>query len=391
MRIAYLSHINVRGTRAHVHNTLKTCEALAEAGADLRFISADTPPTETEWQEIRLRHALKTPFDRVFFGTIPFGDLTQPSRLGRLWAFLKLNFTFTTYIWKHRHEIDAVYYRFHLLLLPALVWRFLLRKPVFFESHYVYIYDRLPQALTHLAVRSANGVIAITHGLRHHYKLDDQHSIMAPCHASELDQVPSESLSELRTQLGLPQEAMIFCYTGSIGNTIQGISYEVETMVDILSSLPKHGISVIVGMREQKDADALMARAQEKGVIDRVLVKPWTDRMTVMKYLGAADILLMPRVGTAPGSSPSKMFDYIAMRKPIIAASTPAVDEILHDHENALLVDADKPEEWIQAVQNLVQDPALGKRLADKAAQDATTYTWQARGERILAFIRRFV
>lgn len=391
MRIAYLTHINVRGTRAHVHNTLKTCEALAQAGVDLELISSDTPPTESEWQEINARHNLKAPFTKHFFGNIPFELITQPSKIKRVWTLLRLNLSFTSYLWKHRKEIDAIYYRFHLISIPALVWRFILRKPVFFESHYVYIYNWLPQALTSIAVKSATGIVAITHGLRHYYKLNDERSIMAPCHASELEQVPTQSQQELRTQLNLPQEATIFCYTGSIGSTIQGISYEVETMVDILPHLPESCVSVIVGVREQKDADALIKRAQEKGVENRVILKDWTDRATVMKYLGAADILLMPRVGTAPGSSPSKMFDYIAMRKPIIAASTPAVDEILHDHDNALLVNADKPEQWIEAVQTLVKDESLRQQIANKAAQDATTYTWQARGERILTFIKRFL
>ena len=83
------------------------------------------------------------------------------------------------------------------------------------------------------------------------------------------------------------------------------------------------------------------------------------------------------------------MFDYLAVGKPIVAASTPAVDEILHDQENALLVDADVPEAWITALTKIMQSSDLSTRLSERARTSAHEYTWSRRGERILTFIQQ--
>ncbi|MCC7357362.1 glycosyltransferase [Candidatus Uhrbacteria bacterium] len=391
MRIAYFTHINFRGTRAHVHNTLKTVEAISQAGAQISLISNDDPLTESTVKEIKDHHDIRVPFEMVFLKIAPFAETIHPSRWRRTLTLLKINFLFTKYLIVHRNEIDVVYYRFHLISLPAFVWHFVFGKCVIFESHYVYIYNWLAQALTWFSVRFADGVVCITDALRVHYNLLKEKSIVTPCHASESELVPTTSLIDLRKQLDLPLQSNILCYTGSLGRTIQGISYEVETLVDILPALPESYISVIVGVRDERDADTLRLRAKQAGVNHRVILRPWTDRSIVMSYLGAADILLMPRVGTAPGSSPSKMFDYLAMKKPIIAASTPPVNEILHHEDNALLINADQPQQWIEAIRRLIDHPELAKSISEKAEKDAHSYTWEIRGRKIFDFIRNLL
>ena len=304
MKIVYLTHVNVHGIRAHVHNTLKTVEALQRAGGQVTLLSMDVPPTTQAWTEIVQRHSLVTEFQRFFLGRVTFDRLMQSSRLKRAWSYLQMNFFMSVYLWKHRSEFDVVYHRFHFFVLPELLWRFLVRKPVVYESHYVYIQNRFLQAFTVLAIRSATCVVAITDGLKKYYQLSDERAMVVPCHASEFELVPTATPAELREELQLPGEATILCYTGTIGVTIQGISYEVETMVDVLLALPESSISVIVGAKEEKDKKALEDRACALNVVSRVIIRPWSDRATIMKYLVASDILMLPRVGTAPGSSP---------------------------------------------------------------------------------------
>ncbi len=387
LRIANITQMNIEGSRAHVHNTLKTCEALQRAGGNVSLIFSDVPPGDLA--VIFRRHGITVPFSCHFLGSVTTLEQFHASRIRRLVAFVRLNLSLALYLWKNRHQFDAVYYRNHLLLFPALVWRSFVRKPVFFESHYVYIFKAIPQFVTSLSIKTARGVVAITKALKDFYHLSDQACIVAPCHAVELELVPTDDSSALRRELDLPQSKTILCYTGSLGATIQGISYEVETMVDVLASLSDTYVSLIVGEREgTNDANQLMERASKIGVADRIIIRPWCDRIKLMRYLRAADILLMPRVGTAPGSSPSKMFDYLAVNKPIIAAATPPVEEILINEHNALLVNADRPEEWVNAVHQLNQNKELQAHLIDGAHVDAERYTWMERGRRILAFLQ---
>lgn len=390
MRVLYVSHIDVRSGRAHVHNTLKTCEAIVLAGAELMYVNPDHAPDDLS--TIFKRQGVVPSFGYRFLDRVGAGEQNQPSRIKRVWAIARMNFALMSFVWRNRHVYDVLYYRYHLLLGPAILSRYILRKPVIFESHYVYLHKRIAQAITNFAVYSANGVVAITEALRAHYRLSEERSIMSPCHGAELESVPKDSAEALRLELDLPLDRSILCYTGSLGATIQGISYEVETMVRVLADLPASYVSLVVGARsdQQKNTQDLIDLARELGVENRLIIRDWCDRSRAMRYLVASDILLMPRVGTAPGSSPTKMFDYVAVGKPIIAATTPPVVEILKDGDNALLVDADVYVSWSDAIHKLERDPSIRDRIIEGARKTADQYTWEARGRNILAFMKRF-
>jgi glycosyltransferase involved in cell wall biosynthesis len=110
---------------------------------------------------------------------------------------------------------------------------------------------------------------------------------------------------------------------------------------------------------------------------------------------GEMDVCLAPyqeRVETAGSGpetarwmSPLKIFEYMASHKPVIASDLPVLREVLEDGVNALLVPPADVEAWTAAVRRLAADPALRRRLADRAHQDvATRFTWDARARRVL-------
>ncbi|MFA6503368.1 MAG: polysaccharide deacetylase family protein [Patescibacteria group bacterium] len=383
VRIAYVSIINLRSSRAHVHNSLKTCEALQSSDAAVTFLHPGTRPSYLE--DILTSHRVGTRFAFKFCNAVEAEELMIPNRFERGLAYLRMYVGIWSFLSGHADEFDVLYYRHHVLVPLALMWRMLKRKNVFFESHYVYLHKYFSQALTRLAVHASTGVIFITDALRKHYGLSGVKGIIAPCHASECELLPDASVSELRSELNLPLNAKLLCYTGTLGSTIQGISYEVETMIKILSELSSEYQSLIVG--DKKNSDYLIKLADKLGVKDRLIIRPWSDRKTVYKYLSASDVLLMPRVGTAPGSSPSKMFDYLAVGKPIVAAKTPPVSEVLFDGKNALLVNADVPQEWAEAIKRLMRDDVFRLQIEEGAKKDGLKYTWSNRGKRINWFI----
>lgn len=382
-RIAYVSPISIRSKRAHIHNSLKTCEALQGAGAEVTFLHPGPRPNDLS--EIFAAHRIKIFFRTEFLDSIGADDLINPKRIKRGISFLKMYWSLARFLIKASGEYDVVYYRHHILLPVALIWRLFISKPVYFECHYVFLKKYIAQAVTSLAVHTANGVVSITDALNRHYNLSRAACVMVPCHAAEHELVPKSSMIELRSELGLPGQSKILCYTGTVGSTIQGISYEVETMVNLLADLPENYVSLVVGVKDS--AESLVTLATRLGVEKRLILVPWTEREKVFKYLAASDVLVMPRVGTAPGSSPSKMFDYLAVGKPIVAASTPPVEEILTHGHNALLVNADKRNEWAEAVIRLERETGLADRLGAKAKSDGFSYTWERRGRRIKWFL----
>lgn len=94
-----------------------------------------------------------------------------------------------------------------------------------------------------------------------------------------------------------------------------------------------------------------------------------------------ADILFLPLAfhSASPEliqvSSPAKVGEFLAARRPILVHAPPGsfLATYFREHECGLVVDQDDPKALAQAIERLLTDEALGKRLAENAWQRAVT------------------
>ncbi|MGB0678203.1 MAG: glycosyltransferase family 4 protein [Polyangiales bacterium] len=185
----------------------------------------------------------------------------------------------------------------------------------------------------------------------------------------------------LRARLGLPRRAFIATYTGHMSRmkgtlALLGLAERVPEVTFIL-----------VG---SKGRGATEARARR---LPNVRVLPWQPYAQVAQYQLAADVLLLP-LSSVPlrvaGHTvlPMKVYQYLAAGRPILAPSTPDIAEVLFDGDNARLVPPGALDAAAQALRELMQDPALQARLAERAKACAETLTWDARAARIEAVLQ---
>jgi len=109
----------------------------------------------------------------------------------------------------------------------------------------------------------------------------------------------------------------------------------------------------------------------------------------VPKLLDACDILVAPHVPLADGSeffgSPTKIFEYMAMGKGIVASRLGQIGEVLIDGETALLVEPGNVGELAAAMLKMVESPELRKRLGARAREIAEReHTWIRNAQRVL-------
>jgi glycosyltransferase involved in cell wall biosynthesis len=105
--------------------------------------------------------------------------------------------------------------------------------------------------------------------------------------------------------------------------------------------------------------------------------------------LDACDILVAPHVPLADGSeffgSPTKIFEYMAMGKGIVASRLGQIGEVLVDGETALLVEPGDVEELREAIVKMIEDKELRHALGVKARQTAEKeHTWTHNAQRVL-------
>ena len=105
--------------------------------------------------------------------------------------------------------------------------------------------------------------------------------------------------------------------------------------------------------------------------------------------LDACDILVAPHVPLADGSeffgSPTKIFEYMAMGKGIVASRLGQIGEVLVDGETALLVEPGNVGELKEAIVKLIENEDLRRRFGIQARDVAEReHTWTHNAQRVL-------
>jgi glycosyltransferase involved in cell wall biosynthesis len=195
--------------------------------------------------------------------------------------------------------------------------------------------------------------------------------------------LPAGSLTkaEARTRLGLPADRSIAVYAGRI-NVQKGLDTVLE-----MARRRTDALFALVGSEGRGPIEQAAAR------LPNVRIVPWAAPDALPPWLYAADVLLIPpssaplaRFGTCV--LPIKLFAYLASGRPILAPDAADTREILTDEANGLLVEPDRTDLALAALDRLLGDPGLAAKLSSGALASAEGLTWDARAEKIAGFLR---
>lgn len=268
--------------------------------------------------------------------------------------------------------------------------------PLFFETHEIFAqtyreeHSHLNAAarrkMTILAAREdfvyrhSQGLITITQSLaddvRKYYQVDTP-TLVAP------DGV-DEELAAQAPQYP-PNAVPVLLYLGSL-HPWKGVEILIRTMQYVTGAILK-----IAGGIATRTAE-LRSLAEQLNVDGRVEFMGPIDPIRRFEVIAAADICLLPSSDSSIGSrftSPLKLFEYLAMSKPIVASDLPALREILQHNETALLTAVGDERKFAESINLLLADPGLRARLGANAKEISRRYSWQARAKGILGFIQQ--
>jgi glycosyltransferase involved in cell wall biosynthesis len=82
-------------------------------------------------------------------------------------------------------------------------------------------------------------------------------------------------------------------------------------------------------------------------------------------------------------TSPLKLFEYLWLRRPIIASDLPAFREVLEDGQSARLFEPGDHTALAEALMEVASNPDLADRLVEGAAARAPEFTWEKRALRL--------
>lgn len=372
MRVLYISNGNIPSKWAHTFQVMKMAEALAAQVERLDLLTA--------------RGLL---FDRPNRVDLHGWYGVSPSlRIIRLPTRLRAPADFLTHYDDARFDHAAVWYA--RLRRPDLVYSRSVGAaagcvahglPTLLETH---IHSGMRQLglLREIADRPAlRALVTVTDALRDDWIAADVPAARIHVWPDAVDLERFQALPpvpEARAQLGLPHEGPLVVYCGHF-YPAKG----VPCLVDAGRLLPKATLLLVGGWPE----DIERMRAQARGC-ETIHFSGFVANERVPLHLAAADVLVLPnsaRTREARTTSPLKLFEYMAARRPIVATRVPALEGLLQHGRNAWVVAPDSPEALAAGIERVLADPGLGARLAEQAWQDVQHYTWRRRAADLLA------
>ncbi|MEM9386264.1 MAG: glycosyltransferase family 4 protein [Pseudomonadota bacterium] len=152
----------------------------------------------------------------------------------------------------------------------------------------------------------------------------------------------------------------------------------LDRAVDLVSRSPERHLLVVGDGPARAQIEA---RAQELEVSDRVTVTGVVARQDVAGFVGAFDVALQPDV--VAYASPLKLFEYLAMGCAVVAPNTSNIREVLVHGDTGWLFDPAKPDDLLNAVETLCEQPTLRQRLGERAREciDERGFTWARNAE----------
>jgi glycosyltransferase involved in cell wall biosynthesis len=193
----------------------------------------------------------------------------------------------------------------------------------------------------------------------------------------------------VRRRLGL-QSSTVVGFSGTFG-VWHGIPTLAAALPLVLAARPEVRFLLIGDGPLRR----LVERAiREHGLERRVVLTGQVPLSQMPDYLAACDVLVSPHGRQADGGeffgSPTKLYEYMAAGRPIVASRIGQIGEALADGETALLVPPDDPEALVTAILRLVDTPCLRSRLAAAArCRVERAHTWRGNAERLLSALER--
>jgi glycosyltransferase involved in cell wall biosynthesis len=190
--------------------------------------------------------------------------------------------------------------------------------------------------------------------------------------------------ANVRKELGINDTEVIAGFVGTFGPW-HGVIQLAEAIKLIPENVPVRFLLVGSGSLQGEVARILQAEVARK----RVIFTGTVAHERVPPLLDVCDMLVSPHIPLADGSdffgSPTKIFEYMAMGKGIVASRLGQIGEVLADDETALFVEPGNVPELARTIVKLAESRDLRARLGARAREVATQkHTWRRNAERVL-------
>jgi len=259
-------------------------------------------------------------------------------------------------------------------------------------------YEDVAQAAETLNLRAATLITVVSQPLKDQLieRGIDANKVLVNPNAVNVEQYrPNMDGSAVRQRYGLEGKKVIG-FIGTFG-AWHGAEVLAEAFGKLMEKYPHYRDNVrLLMIGDGQKMSLVKQHLQNYGVTDLTVLTGLVPQAQGPEHLAAADILASPHVPNPDGTpffgSPTKLFEYMAMGKGIVASDLDQIGEILTHDETAWKVKPGDPDDLVEGLKALIDDPARADRLGAAARKLVVAeYTWREHTRKIIDALKAIV
>jgi glycosyltransferase involved in cell wall biosynthesis len=322
-------------------------------------------------------------------------------RLPRVvFEMLELLYNIPAFYQLHRgyrqHKYDLIYERYSFLNVSGFLLSRVMNIPLLLEVNFttktqVYpertgMFKSLTRQLERAIFKKASLIIVISEVLKTEIANNgiEADKILVLPNAVDIEKFqPREPIAGLKTNYNMEKNDKIIGFVGSF-YPWHGIDFLIDTYKELLPEY--NGVSLML-LGDGQMAEQLKKQVQAEGLGKKVIFTGKIPHDTLPAYLSIFDIGIMP--DSNDYGSPMKIFEYMAMGKPIVAPLLKPIAEVIENGREGILFKQRNKPELKKALLQLLNNTELCKKMGEAGrAKVLSHHTWDLNAKRIIEYMK---
>ena len=222
--------------------------------------------------------------------------------------------------------------------------------------------------------------------------IEENKIIITPNGVDTQKYTPEVSGDAIRDKFKIDKNRVVIGFIGTFGKW-HGVAELVQAYIKLAEQEEYRQRIHLMLIGDGMMMPAVRDLIGSNGIEDICILTGIVPQLEGPAYLAACDILVAPTIENPDGTpffgSPTKLFEYMAMGKAIVATKVGQIGEILRQRDTAMLVRAGDTSEMVRALKELIDNEILRNDLGMHArAEVCGKYTWDILTERIVNKLR---